>query len=229
MFSLICAWINGWANNGDAGDLRRHRAHHDVIVMKHAHHGAVVMQSNVHRFKLNRPVYPCSSGLSVIIEVILKERGIPTFMETQRNMITCESIRLPHKYCRFTKSLLTHLPLDKMVAISQTIFSNIFSWMKCLYFDYNFAEVCSQGSYWQYPRIGLGNVLAPNRRKAIIWTNADHIHCRIYAALRGDELNMLITLLWLNNEMFIDSSQVGPFTLFSRLVQCQWSNPEGYG
>ena len=24
---------NGWANNGDAGDLRRHRAHYDVTVM----------------------------------------------------------------------------------------------------------------------------------------------------------------------------------------------------
>ena len=25
MFSLICAWTNGWANNQDGGDLRRHR------------------------------------------------------------------------------------------------------------------------------------------------------------------------------------------------------------
>ena len=33
MFSLICAWINGWVNNGEAGDLRCHRAHYDVIVM----------------------------------------------------------------------------------------------------------------------------------------------------------------------------------------------------
>ena len=33
MFSLICAWINGWVNNGEAGDLRRHRAHYDVTVM----------------------------------------------------------------------------------------------------------------------------------------------------------------------------------------------------
>ena len=33
MFSLICVWINGWVNNRDSGDLRRHRAHHDVIVM----------------------------------------------------------------------------------------------------------------------------------------------------------------------------------------------------
>ena len=33
MFSLICAWINGWVNNREAGNLRRHRAHYDVIVM----------------------------------------------------------------------------------------------------------------------------------------------------------------------------------------------------
>ena len=33
MFSLICAWIYGWVNNGEAGDLRRHRAHYDVTVM----------------------------------------------------------------------------------------------------------------------------------------------------------------------------------------------------
>ena len=33
MFSLICARINGWVNNGEAGDLRRHRAHCYVTVM----------------------------------------------------------------------------------------------------------------------------------------------------------------------------------------------------
>ena len=27
IFSLICAWINGWVTNGEAGDLRRHRVH----------------------------------------------------------------------------------------------------------------------------------------------------------------------------------------------------------
>ena len=33
MFSLICVWINDWVNNREAGDLRRHLAHYDVIVM----------------------------------------------------------------------------------------------------------------------------------------------------------------------------------------------------
>ena len=33
MFSLICARINDWVNNREAGDLRRYRGHYDVIVM----------------------------------------------------------------------------------------------------------------------------------------------------------------------------------------------------
>ena len=40
MFSLICAWTVSWANNGDAGDLRRYRAHYDVIVMHLRRHMA---------------------------------------------------------------------------------------------------------------------------------------------------------------------------------------------
>ena len=35
MFSLICTRINGWVSNREAGDLRRHRAYYDVIVMKY--------------------------------------------------------------------------------------------------------------------------------------------------------------------------------------------------
>ena len=31
--SLICAWINGWANHRAAGELRRRRAHYDVTLM----------------------------------------------------------------------------------------------------------------------------------------------------------------------------------------------------
>ena len=33
MFHLICARINGWVNNREVGDLKRHRAHYDVTVM----------------------------------------------------------------------------------------------------------------------------------------------------------------------------------------------------
>ena len=33
MLSLICARTNGWVNNREAGDLRRHRAHYDITLM----------------------------------------------------------------------------------------------------------------------------------------------------------------------------------------------------
>ena len=33
VFSLTCAWIKAWLNNGDAGYLKRHRAHNDVTVI----------------------------------------------------------------------------------------------------------------------------------------------------------------------------------------------------
>ena len=52
MFYLICAWINGWVNNREAGDLRRHRPHYDVTAM---YHGRFTMKSdpmNVQRTSL---------------------------------------------------------------------------------------------------------------------------------------------------------------------------------
>ena len=35
MFSIICTRIDGWVNYREAGDLRRHHAHYDVIVTRH--------------------------------------------------------------------------------------------------------------------------------------------------------------------------------------------------
>ena len=37
MFTLICARINDWVNNREAGDLRRHLDHYDVSVMMYGH------------------------------------------------------------------------------------------------------------------------------------------------------------------------------------------------
>ena len=37
IFSWICARINGWVNNCEAGDMRRHRAHYNVLVMWEMH------------------------------------------------------------------------------------------------------------------------------------------------------------------------------------------------
>ena len=42
MFSLICTRIDGWVNNGEAGDLRHHHVHYDVIVMTHRTRDAMI-------------------------------------------------------------------------------------------------------------------------------------------------------------------------------------------
>ena len=44
MVSLICAQINSWVNNRGAGDLRRHRAHYDAIVMIQEPHWAQLLK-----------------------------------------------------------------------------------------------------------------------------------------------------------------------------------------
>ena len=50
MLSLICAWIDGWLNNREAGDLRRNHAHYDVTVMAYnfgiySHHWICISSS----------------------------------------------------------------------------------------------------------------------------------------------------------------------------------------
>ena len=89
---------------------------------------------------------------------------------------------------------LTLLPLDKMAAISQTIFPHAFSWMKSficisIWISLKFAPKSPIDN--DPLSIGLDNGLTLNRQQAIIWTNADPIHWRIYASLGGDELNHL--------------------------------------
>ena len=51
MFSLISAWINDWVNNLEAGDLRCHHAHHDVIVITTHLHVLVINASMSTRYK----------------------------------------------------------------------------------------------------------------------------------------------------------------------------------
>ena len=50
MFSLNWAWINGWINNREAGDLRRYRAHYDVIVMNDLHTHITTAEEAVNLF-----------------------------------------------------------------------------------------------------------------------------------------------------------------------------------
>ena len=60
MFSLICIWINAWANNREAGDLRHHHAHYDIIV---------IFLTNIH--KGVSFVDPASDWYSASVPVII--------------------------------------------------------------------------------------------------------------------------------------------------------------
>ena len=71
-----------------------------------------------------------------------------------------------------------------MAAISQTIFSEAFSWMKSFVFWFKF-------NWSLFLRVQLAinqHCLAPIPRQAIIWTNSEPIPWRIYAALGGEQL-----------------------------------------
>ena len=80
---------------------------------------------------------------------------------------------------------LNSYPLDKMAAISQTMFSNAFLWMKMFCLIKISLKFVPKGPIHNNP---IDNGLAPNRRRTIIWTNADPIHRHIYAALGWDDL-----------------------------------------
>ena len=50
------------------------------------------------------------------------------------------------------------------------------------------------------PSIGFDNGMAPNKRQAIVWTNAGSIHWCIYAALGRDELRYMIISHWIDHD-----------------------------
>ena len=88
---------------------------------------------------------------------------------------------------------LTQISLDKVAAISQTTFSNAFSWMKSFVFRLKFhwslflkvQLIISQHWFRYWP--------GTNRRQAITCANTDPVQWHIYATLRGDGLNFRTT------------------------------------
>ena len=74
VFSLISAWINGWVNNGAAGDSGRHRAHYDVIIMQNAVEALLEFNNNpfcvMHIF---HEVLPCTCENNAITPMTVKQ------------------------------------------------------------------------------------------------------------------------------------------------------------
>ena len=164
MVSLICAWIHGWVNNGEAGDLKRHRAHYDVIVV--IHDGAVgkmdldimLLYPWLRSVKLRGAYYMHTANvISPYWISHLDINSSPPGINGRHSQMIFQMHFLYEKFYVFIKISRTFIPLRPI--------------------DKN--------------SIGLDNGLAPNRRQTIIWTYVEQIHWRTYEALGGDELTCI--------------------------------------
>ena len=82
MFPLIGAWINVWANNREVGDLRRHRAHYDVIVMAQIIRGsyfAWIVTNDIYIFK-------CVIVCNLSVRCTFKNKDLHGTLITSSNM-----------------------------------------------------------------------------------------------------------------------------------------------
>ena len=97
MFSVICAWINGWVNNREAGDLIHHRAHYDVIVMWYQEKApwyATFVESNlgIHGYDcVNHTYYKihcCNTYccFTLLLQVRGGDRSIPRPLSARQNL-----------------------------------------------------------------------------------------------------------------------------------------------
>ena len=113
MLSLICAWTNGWVNNRDVGDLRRHHAHYDVTVLISY---------------VSRGMFFICIVLYFIYRVIIHTFSSTPYLHL-KPILTNVLIR---------RWMLTQWGRYKMVAIFRTTYSNAFSWMKMYEFRLRF-------------------------------------------------------------------------------------------
>ena len=114
MLPLICAWISGWVNHRDTGNLRRHRAHNDVTVI----------------FDVNRQYVTQQVSDAVWLSNNIKSEVNGPFWYSKAIISFCSITRLP--------LVLTHWGRDEMAAIFPTMFSNAISRMKINGFWFKF-------------------------------------------------------------------------------------------
>ena len=93
MFSLICARINRWVNNREAGDLRRYRTHYDVTVM---HSNWKIRQSYLKArdspFHSNYQLMIVMEIIDIVYRLILYSRHIInnwSFTSLWRHTVSC--------------------------------------------------------------------------------------------------------------------------------------------
>ena len=89
MFSLICAWISDWANNREAGDLRRHRGHCDVNEMSN-----LINNHNHEKYTKSLPYLPGTNEL-----VCFNNKYVITGITTRQTSVMAYEITGRHQDC----------------------------------------------------------------------------------------------------------------------------------
>ena len=87
-FFFICVWINGWVNNREAGDLRRNRAHYDVIVMYTVHLPSLWGESTGHRW------FPLTKASEAELWCFLWPAHEQTVVQTIETLVIWDAIAL---------------------------------------------------------------------------------------------------------------------------------------
>ena len=152
MFSLICSCINGWVNNGDAGDLRCHRTHYHVTVMN--------LVNTMAADALN----PCTVRAPAAMALTIWDKLVLGVREERFKLFVSYSCwemkNMNKKIITSTSKHHTDLLQTKYIWY-QIIIINLTHWGQMTHMCVNKQTI-----------IGSDNGLLPGQRQAIIWTNA---------------------------------------------------------
>ena len=157
IFSLISGRINAWVNNGEAANLRRNRAHYDIIVMR----------------KLSQIKNKCPYLEAFVCEILDRQRRCKTnnsinvvylsFISMVSSTITT-TVRAMHtgSRCYYTYRLNVNTWRPKR---NDRHFETRFTvwWL----IHQRSTGKCFHGSSWQLAN--MYHKMAPNRRQAFIW------------------------------------------------------------
>ena len=125
VFLWSAPWIKGWVNNHEAGDLRRHRAHYDVIVMIRWPQNQISTET-----MCLKAIHTGICAFSAILKIVRSSRSLWMTRSVRIFHVLIFLLNKRDIVWKNTLSSLTHWGRDKMDAIFQTTFSNGFSWMK---------------------------------------------------------------------------------------------------
>ena len=132
-FLWSAPWINGWVNNREAGDLRRHRARYDVIVMGLFplgwYHYTPTQRScwGLYWFHSVRPsVRPASRVRSVASTV--QDGFFPYLIQMINGMRGCVACDDPWPWPISSRSLGLHLE-NRVRSVASTVLDGFFLYM----------------------------------------------------------------------------------------------------